>query len=140
MASRHIFCSIETLLKKPDDILMNMFDRNPSVLREELKEKLAKGEKYIGSEGCIGFDPVNGICPGHESLEEIAKSYHDRDILAGYTCEGQICKCCGMETVTTVSIEHDSRDFSKDLSICNKCYTDIYTLWKKNTPRKICPI
>ncbi len=37
---------------------------DPAEIRADLKERLGRGEKLIPSEGCDGFDPVNG-CPGH---------------------------------------------------------------------------
>lgn len=66
----HVQMSIEGALKLSDNKLSKLFDRNGASIRKELKERLAKGEKLIGSDDCEGFDPVTG-CPGHEDEEPI---------------------------------------------------------------------
>jgi len=73
-------------------------------------------------------------------INEIAPHYHDRLCMSMLKMSGQKCKCCGQEVLTTTSIEHDSQDFSKDLSICFDCYTEIVNWWKKNKPGKIAAI
>lgn len=75
-----------------------------------------------------------------KKVEQIAQTYHDRLCISNLTMEGQICKCCESIVITTTSIEHDSKDYSKDLSICSNCYSHIATWWKNNKPRKIAPI
>jgi hypothetical protein len=73
-------------------------------------------------------------------IKEIAKTYHERDICCGMSGGEQLCPTCGRKVYTKYSIEHDSRDFSKDLSICMDCYDELHKLWKENSPRKICPV
>lgn len=63
--THHVQASIEGLLDLTNAQLSKMFDRHGPTIRKELKDRLAKGEKLIGSENCEGFDPVTG-CPGHE--------------------------------------------------------------------------
>jgi hypothetical protein len=73
-------------------------------------------------------------------VKEIAESYHDRLVFSGSSGFSQKCGCCGETVGTTVSIEHDGRDFSKDLRVCGTCYTLIATYWRDNKPNKIPPI
>lgn len=81
-------------------------------------------------------------------IKEIAETYHDREVYShttlspfGYDDKIQLltCKCCEKEVRTIVSIEHDSRDYSKDMGVCFDCYTDISDYWNENSPGKICP-
>ena len=65
MKTHHVSTNIERLLQFSDDQLESMFDSPGAEVRSELEERKANGEIKIGSEGCEGFDPVNG-CPGHE--------------------------------------------------------------------------
>jgi len=73
-------------------------------------------------------------------IQETAKNYHDRTVQSGTIAGGQVCGCCGKDTIRTISIEHDSQDYSKDLSVCTDCCAEIYKIWKEETPKKICPI
>lgn len=68
----HLQASIEGLLSLSNYRLGKMFDRHGATIRKELKERLAKGEKLIGAEGCEGFDPVTG-CPGHKDKTDTVK-------------------------------------------------------------------
>lgn len=61
---RHIVTNIAGILKQPNSMLARLFDMNGKEAREELLRLQAMGHKYIPSEGCEGFDPING-CPGH---------------------------------------------------------------------------
>lgn len=80
-------------------------------------------------------------------IKEIAESYHDREVYSQATTfplNGSnecllTCNCCENKVRTTVSIEHDSKDYSKDMSVCFDCYAKISTHWKENAPEKICP-
>jgi hypothetical protein len=66
ITTRHMNASIEGLLGLRNSQLSRLIGGNGSEIRKELKQRLAKGEKYIPcSEDCEGFDPVTG-CPGHE--------------------------------------------------------------------------
>lgn len=65
----HVQASIDGLLKLSDKKLSDMFEMSASEIRNELKERKANGEIYVGSADCEGFDPVKG-CPGHETNEE----------------------------------------------------------------------
>ena len=69
-------------------------------------------------------------------MKNIAENYHDRDICAMVGGCDLVCGCCRKKTTTTIFIEHDSQDHSKDLSICFDCYTSIHKIWKKKTPAK----
>lgn len=71
-----------------------------------------------------------------QKVKEIAPLYHDRicmSILSGF---GQKCKCCGKIVSQTMSIEHETQDYSKDLSICIECYTEIVKFWKGDIIKK----
>lgn len=72
-------------------------------------------------------------------INKIASSYHDRDVLSSYIGPERECPCCERIITTTISIEHDSCNYSKDLNICHDCYRDIYKWWEDNKPKKICP-
>jgi len=63
----HVQMSIEGLLRQSNYKLGKLFDRHGPSVRTELKNRLANGEKLIGSDRCDGFDPVTG-CPGHAEL------------------------------------------------------------------------
>lgn len=67
----HLSTSIIGLLGKSDEILANFFEADPKEIRASLNERLAKGENFIGSVNCIGFDPVTGKCPGHEARKKL---------------------------------------------------------------------
>ena len=71
---------------------------------------------------------------------DIANTYHDRLCMSNASGFSQKCGCCKKDVTTTTSIEHDSRDYSKDLSICVDCYVKIVEYWKTNKPNKISPI
>ena len=83
-------------------------------------------------------------------IQEISKTYHDRLVCSMTSICGfssltnedltRNCPICGRKTISTISIEHDSQDHSKDLSICLSCYTDLHVLWKTNSPKKLSPI
>lgn len=73
-------------------------------------------------------------------VEQIAQTYHDRSCMSNLTMEGQICECCESVIATTTSIEHDSKDYSKDLNVCVDCYSIISKWWSNNRPGKISPI
>lgn len=75
-----------------------------------------------------------------QKIKKIASSYHDREVLSGLLMKGQICDCCKKNVSSTISIEHDSRDYSKDLNVCDSCYDDLLNYWKNNKPNKISPI
>ena len=75
-----------------------------------------------------------------EKVEEIAQSYHDKLCMGMLTMKGQVCRCCESVVLTTTSIEHDSGDISKDISVCSECYEHIANWWKVNKSRKISPI
>jgi hypothetical protein len=64
----HVSTSIDRLLTFTNKKLETMFDISGEDVRIELLQRQSNGERLIGSEGCIGFDPVNG-CPGH-NVEE----------------------------------------------------------------------
>ncbi len=83
-------------------------------------------------------------------IKEIASTYHDRLCASMLTMTGfspdtnedqtRSCPICGRKAITTISIEHDSREHIKDLSICLRCYADLSVEWKNNTPKKLAPI
>lgn len=72
-------------------------------------------------------------------IAEIANTYHDRSVLSEFTGPERECPCCERAVISTVSIEHDSCDYSKDLSVCGDCYFDIYKWWANNKTGKIFP-
>lgn len=83
-------------------------------------------------------------------IKEIASNYHDRlcasmTTISAFSPDGvgdqrRTCPTCGRKALTTISIEHNSQDFSKDLNICLSCYADLTVLWKTNSPKKLSPI
>jgi hypothetical protein len=73
-------------------------------------------------------------------IKEIAETYHDREVMCGMSGGNNRCECCGKIVVTRTCIEHDSKDFSKDLWICSDCYCDIAKYWKEHRPKKIAPV
>lgn len=75
-----------------------------------------------------------------QKVKSIADTYHDRLCMNCLSMENQICECCGSVVSYTTSIEHESQDYSKDLSVCSNCYEHIVNYWTKNKPRKIAPI
>lgn len=74
--THHICTSIPGLLRQSNKVLARLFQMDPDQIRTELNERLARGEKYIPSEGCEGFDPVKG-CPGHPIEEENIKMTYE---------------------------------------------------------------
>ena len=72
-----------------------------------------------------------------DKIKEIAETHHDRLCMSVLSGIKQTCGCCEYETITTTVVEHDSRDYSKDLRVCNDCYSTIMKYWKANSPRKI---
>lgn len=60
----HVHASISGLLTKTDKQLGKLFNKEGREARKELAERYKKGELYLGSENCEGFDPRKG-CPGH---------------------------------------------------------------------------
>ena len=75
-----------------------------------------------------------------KQIKELAESYHDREVMAMTSGGKQTCECCGNPTITTVCIEHDTQDISKDKHVCPDCYVKIATYWKEKHPKKICPV
>ncbi len=71
-----------------------------------------------------------------KKVEQIAQTYNNRICMSSLTMEGQICECCESVVLTTTSIEHDSRDHSKDLNVCANCYSHIVIWWENNRLRK----
>jgi len=72
-------------------------------------------------------------------ISKIATTYHDRAVMSSFRGDERECPCCNRPVKMTTSIEHDSQDYSKDLSVCVSCYSDIVKQWRKNTPKKIFP-
>lgn len=62
---KHLNANIEGLLRLTDTDLGNFLVCSGKKARKELLKLQAKGDVYIGSDECKGFDPVTG-CPGHE--------------------------------------------------------------------------
>jgi hypothetical protein len=60
----YINWNIDYLLKMTEKKLQSLFQFPGEKVRAELEERKAAGERFIGSEGCEGFCPVNG-CLGH---------------------------------------------------------------------------
>lgn len=73
-------------------------------------------------------------------IKEIAEQYHERVCGGTLGMSNQKCECCFSKTNTTTVIEHDSRDFSKDLKLCTDCWIKLMSYWQKNHPKKIVPI
>jgi len=66
--TRHLSVNIDYLLGMTDRKLNNMFpEYTAAETRQDLQERKDLGHRLIGSENCIGFDPVKG-CPGHPEL------------------------------------------------------------------------
>jgi hypothetical protein len=95
-------------------------------------------EKWVEN----GFAANNAVSKEifSQKVKSIAETYHDRVCMSMLTMENQVCKCCGSVVRVTTSIEHDSQDHSKDLSVCTNCYEHIVNYWKMNRPGKIAPI
>jgi hypothetical protein len=70
----------------------------------------------------------------------LAAEYHDRLVFSMQSGFESTCACCGDKTHQATCIEHDSRDFSKDLMICAPCYVAIHKEWETKRPDKISPI
>jgi hypothetical protein len=83
---------------------------------------------------------VSNFTQNKLKVEEVAETYHDKLCGNSTTVREQICPCCWNLVTTTTKIEHDSQDYSKDLSVCFDCYSKIHTQWQKNNPAKISPI
>ena len=68
---RHLSTNIEGMLNFMKGKKITFFDDengNPMTdteARKEIAELQAKGHKLIPSNGCEGFDPFGGGCPGH---------------------------------------------------------------------------
>ena len=75
-----------------------------------------------------------------ELVKEIAETYHDREVMSSQAGLERKCDCCGTLIYSTVCIEHDSQDYSKDKWVCPNCYVEISIYWKENHPKKICPV
>jgi hypothetical protein len=71
-----------------------------------------------------------------EKIKEIAETYHDRNVLASTYGIEKKCDCCEKMVLTTICIEHDSQDYSKDMGVCDDCYIAIVNYWKENCPKK----
>ena len=69
--TKHLSTNIKGLLRNYKGRKINLFtDDNgrtmsDSEVRKELAELQAKGHKLLPSDGCEGFDPFGGGCPGH---------------------------------------------------------------------------
>jgi hypothetical protein len=105
--THHVHATIEHLLKLSDEELGKMFDMNGAEARKQLEERAAKGELLIGSEHCVGFDPVKG-CPGHE--EKKIKMQPGKIYYVNYG---------GMEIVGRY----------KDTDVCNHLWYDYLKNW-----------
>ncbi len=69
MATFHIVSSIDGLLNQKKSLLGRLFDMNGDEAIRQLKERKAKGHKYIPSDNCKHFDPVKGcLCGEYEEL------------------------------------------------------------------------
>lgn len=71
MSSTKRYClesHIDGLLLFDDQYLQSLFGSYGPDIRHDLEERQAKGEIFIGSINCQGFDPITG-CPGHEVKE-----------------------------------------------------------------------
>ena len=64
MGTRHVSTPIAVLLEKTDKYLAEFFQGNGKEIRQILKQNNAKGDVWIGSEGCNHFDPKEG-CQCH---------------------------------------------------------------------------
>ena len=70
---KHLSTNIEGLLRNMKGRKMTgLFDdengdpMSDKEIRKNLADEQAKGHKLIGSDGCEGFDPFGGGCPGHQ--------------------------------------------------------------------------
>jgi superfamily II helicase len=71
-------------------------------------------------------------------IAQIAADYHDREISTScYRHNDEECPCCKRPQRVFTVVEHNSRDFSKDLLICSDCYADVVKWWLENEPNKI---
>jgi hypothetical protein len=75
-----------------------------------------------------------------KTIKKLAENYHDREVMSMTSATDQSCDGCGRTTITTVCIEHDSQDYSKDKHVCPDCYVKIANYWKEFHPKKICPV
>lgn len=87
----HVQASIEGLLKLSDKKLSDIFEGHGPTIRKILMEQKARGEIYVGSAKCEGFDPITG-CPGHPGPDESQECRHEE-----FTefQDRKICKHCG---------------------------------------------
>jgi len=74
-----------------------------------------------------------------EKIKEFGENYHDVEVPIITHGFNQKCDCCDKFVSTRISIEHDSKDSSKDKRICPDCNIAITTYWKENHPNKIIP-
>ncbi len=77
---------------------------------------------------------------GQFAIRNIAQNYHDRSCTSNCSGNDLVCDICNNYTCNLTGIEHNSQDYSKDLSICIDCYSKVYDYWKENSPGKISPI
>jgi len=72
----HLSTNIEGLLRNMKGRKINFLsddsgrEMTDTEARRSLAELQAKGHKLIGSDGCEGFDPFGGGCPGHPIMED----------------------------------------------------------------------
>ncbi len=65
----HIKIAISGLLEESDYRLGKIWNKDGREVRAELLGLQLKGDIYIGSEVCEGFDPRTG-CPGHPTEDD----------------------------------------------------------------------
>lgn len=83
---------------------------------------------------------VNELLP--DRIKFIAKNYHNRIVVASSHCifggENKFkCGCCFKTDCSDIhSIEHDSKNNLKDISVCTDCFKKIYIFWQNNKLEK----
>lgn len=75
----------------------------------------------------------------NEQLSEIANTYHDR-LCGAMLSMDRSCPICKKLTHSTIGIEHDSQEHSKDIHMCLSCYNKLHNLWIERKPNKISPV
>ena len=77
---------------------------------------------FVGYEEIKFLDPANWRS---DRVRTILSEYHERDCGSMVCGMNKTCPCCGASVLTTISVEHNSMDFKKDLHVCIDCYSEM---------------
>jgi hypothetical protein len=68
------------------------------------------------------------------TINNIAENYHERYPSGAIHIKNQICECCASGINITIPLEHNNRNYSKDIKICSNCYCKVFNIWNNATP------